>query len=84
MRDHLHRLTKVIAAPLAGDNLLVDSPRGHIVALRELGVREPLVVAEIEIGLGAVVGDENFSMLERAHGTGVDVEVRIEFLQGHA
>jgi hypothetical protein len=52
--------------------------------LRELGVCEPLVVAQIEIGLGAVIGDKNFSMLERAHGSRIDVEIRVEFLQRHA
>ena len=84
VRNHLHRLAEIIAAPLAMDDLLVDSARGEIVALRELGVREALVVAQIEIGLGAVVGDEDFAVLERAHGAGIDVQVRIELLQRHA
>ena len=47
-------------------------------------MREALVVAEIEIGFGAVVGDEDFAVLERAHGARIDVEVRIELLQRHA
>ena len=42
---------------------------------------EALVVAEVEIGLGAVVGDEHFAVLKRAHGAGIDVQVRIELLQ---
>ena len=48
--NHLHGLAEVIAAALAGDDLLVDAAGGEVVALRELGVREALVVAEIEIG----------------------------------
>jgi hypothetical protein len=39
-------------------------------------------VTEIEIGLAPIVGDENFSMLERVHRARVDVDVRIEFLHG--
>ena len=58
-------------------------PDVRLLALRELGVREALVVTEVEIGLGAVVGDEDLAVLERAHGSRVDVEVRIEFLQRH-
>ena len=43
---------------------------------------EALVVAEIEIGFGAVVGDEHFAVLERAHRARIDVDVRIELEQG--
>ena len=43
---------------------------------------EALVMAEVEIGLRAVVGDENFTVLKRAHRARIHVEVRIEFLQG--
>ena len=39
---------------------------------------EALVVAEVEVGFGAVVGDEDFAVLEGAHGAGVDVEVGVE------
>ena len=68
VRNHLHGLAEIIAAPLALDDLFVDAPAGQVVGARERGVGEALVVAEIEIGLGAIVGDENFAVLERAHG----------------
>jgi hypothetical protein len=35
-------------------------------------------LALIEVGLGAVVGDEHFAMLKRAHGAGIHVDVRIQ------
>ena len=35
-------------------------------------------MAEVEIGLGAVVGDVHFAVLERRHRARIDVEVRIE------
>src|SRR6202044_3326278 len=44
----------------------------------ELGVGEALVVAEVEVGLGAVIGDEDLAVLERAHGAGIDVQVRVK------
>ena len=47
-------------------------------------VDEPLVVAEVEIGLGAVVGDEHLAVLERRHRARIDVDVRIELLHRHA
>ena len=41
-------------------------------------VDEPLVVAEVEVGLAAVLGDEHLAVLEGVHGAGVDVDVRVE------
>ena len=43
-----------------------------------LAAGEALVVAQVEVGLGAVVGDEHLAVLERAHGARVDVDVRVE------
>ena len=35
---------------------------------------------DVEVGLGAVVGDEDLAVLERVHRPGVDVEVGVELL----
>ena len=43
-------------------------------------VDEPLVVAEVEVGLAAVVGDEHLAVLEGVHRPGVDVDVGVELL----
>src|SRR3954470_2611270 len=37
-------------------------------------------MAEIEVGLGAVIRHVDFAVLERGHRTGIDVDVGIEFL----
>ena len=50
---------------------------------REVLVDEALVVADVEIGLGAVLGHEDLAVLERAHRPRVDVEVRVELLHLH-
>ena len=42
---------------------------------------EALVVAEVEIGLRAVVGDEHLAVLIGAHRPGIDVEIGIELAQ---
>src|SRR5579872_137578 len=44
-------------------------------------MREAFVVTEIEIGLCTVVGDEDFAVLKRRHGAGINVEIRIELHQ---
>ena len=38
-------------------------------------------MAEIEVGLGAVVGDEDLAVLIGAHGPRVDVQIRIELAE---
>jgi len=40
-------------------------------------------MAEVEVGLRAVVGDEHFAVLVRAHRAGVDVEVRVHLEHTH-
>ena len=39
-------------------------------------------MAQIQVRFSTVVGDEHFAVLVRAHGTGIDVDVGIEFLDG--
>ena len=81
MGNDLDGLAEVVAAALLGDDLLVDAAGGKVVVAGEAGVGEALVVAEVEVGLRAVVGDEDLAMLERGHGAGVDVEVGVELHQ---
>ena len=44
-------------------------------------VGEALVVAEVEVGLRAVVGDVDLAVLVRAHRARIDVDVGVELLQ---
>ena len=64
------------------DDGLVDLAGGDSWRLRQLFVDEALVVAEVEVGLGAVGGDEDLAVLIRRHRARVDVEVRVELLEG--
>ena len=81
MGDDLDGLAEVVAAAFLGDDLLVDAAGGEVVVAGEMGVGEAFVVAEVEVGLCAVVGDEDFAVLEGRHGSGVDVEVWVELHQ---
>jgi hypothetical protein len=58
--------------------------RGDVVLLGEGAVDEALVVAQVEVGLRAVVGHEYLAVLERRHGAGVHVDVGVELLHGDA
>ena len=39
-------------------------------------------MADVQVGLGAVVGDEHLAVLKGVHRPGVDVEVGVELLHG--
>ena len=80
VRNHLHGAAQVLAAPLLLDDGLVDLAAGRVVELRHPLRDEALVVAEVEVGLGAVVGDEHLAVLRRVHRARIDVEVRIQLL----
>ena len=76
--DHLHRAAVVVAAPLLIDHRLVDRTGGDAVQPRHGRVGEALVVAQIQVGLGAVFRNEHLPVLVGAHRARVDVEVGIQ------
>mmetsp|Transcript_8239 Transcript_8239/g.24329 ORF Transcript_8239/g.24329 Transcript_8239/m.24329 type:complete len:351 (+) Transcript_8239:1761-2813(+) len=79
VRHHLDGLSEVLADSLPLDDLLVDLSRRQIGRPGERNTQKALVIAQIQIALSAVVQDIDLSVLSRAHGTGVDVEVGIDF-----
>ena len=80
VRNDLDRAPEVVAAPLLLDDALVDLPGRPVRILGRDRVREPFVVAQVEVGLGAIVGDVDLAVLVRAHRPRIDVDVRVEFL----
>ena len=82
VRDDLHGLAEVVATPLGGQNGLVDGTSGGVGTSRQILVDESFVVPEIEVGFASIVGDEHLTVLVRVHRAGVDVDVRVQFLEG--
>src|SRR3984957_1466032 len=82
VRDDLHRATEEVAATLLGDHRAVDATGRGVGAPGQVLVDEALVVPEVEVGLAAVLGDEDLAVLARVHGAGVDVDVGVEFAHG--
>ena len=84
VRNYLDGLAQIVALTLLVDDVLVDAPGGHVIVLRGRDVEEALVVTEVEVGFGAVVGDVAFAVLIGVERPRVDVEIRVELLDGHA
>ena len=40
-------------------------------------------MSEVKVGFRAVVGDENFTVLEGAHRAGVDIDIGVELLRSY-
>ncbi len=72
---------EVVAAPLLLDDRQVDPARRPVVVARGPRVGEALVVPQVQVGLGPVVGDVDLAVLVRAHRAGVDVDVGVELLE---
>ncbi len=80
VRDDLHGGAEELALALLPQDRVPDRARRVARVPREVLVDEALVVADVEVGLGAVLGDEHLAVLERAHRARVDVQVRVELL----
>ena len=82
VRDHLDGLAQIVAPALALDHAHVDAPCGHTVVAGGLYAREPLIMPEVQIGLHAIHGHIAFAMLVRIQSSRINVDVRVEFLDG--
>ena len=75
-------ITCTVAPRYSPAALLADDVRRPCPVVKLLAcvsvVDEALVVAEVEVGLGAVVGDEHLAVLERTHGARIDVDIGVE------
>ena len=84
VRNHLDGRAEIIAAPLLFDHRVIDLARRNVVRALQVLVDEALVVPEIEIGLGPILGHEDLAVLVRVHRTGIDVDIGVELLNGDA
>src|SRR6516162_3531490 len=79
--DDLYRRAEVFAAPFAGDHRRVDPPGGDRIAAPRGDADKALVVAEIKIGFGPIVGDEHLDVLVGAHRARIDIQIGVELAQ---
>ncbi len=65
MRNHLYRLSKIIATTLFLNHCLVNSARCHIVDLSGRNIQKPLIMPQIKIRLRPIFGDIALPMFVR-------------------
>src|SRR3954447_24191391 len=83
VRDHLDRAAQIVALALAGEHGPVDATCRDRVGGTGRHAGETLVMPQIEVGLGPVIGDEDLAVLVGRHRPGVDVEVGVELPEAH-
>ena len=81
--DDLDGLAEIVPAALSREHRRVDRAGRGVRPLGEVLVDEALVVAEVEVGLAAVLGHVDLAVLEGIHRSRVDVDVRVELLHRH-
>ena len=81
--DDLDGLAQIRALALLVQDVPVDLAGGQVGVLVQVLVDEALIVAQVQVGLGAVVGDEHLAVLQGAHGAGVHVDIGVQLLAGY-
>ena len=81
VRDHLDGAAQIVALALAAEHGPVDPAGRDAVRGARRHVGEALVVAEVEVGLGPVVGHEHLAVLVGRHRAGIDVEVGVQLAE---
>ena len=81
--DDLHRAPQIVPPPLPVKHIPVHLAGGYGGVNVQVLIDEPLVMAQIQIRLSAVVGDEDLPVLIRIHGTGVHVQIGVQLLNLH-
>ena len=81
--DDLHRGAQVVAPALPVQDVPPHPAGADGGVAGEVLVHEALIVSQVQVGLGAVLGDEDLPVLEGAHGARVHIEVGVELLVPH-
>ena len=83
MRDDLYGTAAVIAPAFLLQYGPIDLAGGDIGIFVQTFVDEALVMSEIKVSFCTVIRDENLAVLDGVHGTGVNVDIRVELLHRH-
>src|SRR5688572_30016737 len=82
MRDSLDGATEEISSAFLLDHRVVHLPHAQRAGARQVLIDEALVVTEVQVCLSAVRRDKNLTVLVGRHRAGVDVQVRVQLLDG--
>ena len=83
MGDDLDGAAQIAALAFPVQHIPEHLARGHRRVSRQGFVHEALIVAQVQVRLRAVIGDEHLAVLEGAHGAGIHIKIGIKLLIFH-
>ena len=69
--------TQKVSPALLTDQALIHLSRGQIGGPGQLHVDEPLIMAQVQVGLAPVFSDKDLTVLVGGHGAGIKVKVGV-------
>ena len=78
--DHLYGTSAKVSVTFFLKNSPVNLTSGYVGILIKVLINEALIVPKVQVCLCSIVGDEHLSMLDRIHGTRINIDIRIELL----
>ena len=83
MRNDLHRGAKIFTTAFLIKHIPVDLTGGEVGIFVEVFINKAFVMSKVKVGFGTVLGNIHFTVLIGAHGTGINVNIRIQLLCGN-
>ena len=83
MGDNLYGFTQIIAFSLLVQYIPVHLAGGQVRELVQIFVNKTLIMSQVKVGFCTVIGDIYLAVLERAHSTRVNIDIRIQLLCGN-
>ena len=80
MRDNLYCASAVVTAALFLKNGPVNLTGCNVGIFIKILVNKSFVVTKVKVSFSAVFGNENFTVLNGVHCSGVDIDVRVKLL----
>ena len=82
VRHDLHRLAEISSLALTVDHRIIYASCGDIVGFGRVHAEKTLIMSEIQVGLSPILRDIALTVLIRVERARIDVDIRIEFLDG--
>jgi len=83
MWDNLNSSAAKVTATFFRENGPIYFSGCYVGLFGQIFVNETFVVAKIQVSLCTIIRNEHFTVLYRIHSTGIDIDIRVEFLHGH-
>ena len=83
MRNYLHGRAEIVTAAFFANHVFVNAPGSVIVVAACRRANKTFVMSQIQIRFGAIIRHIHLAVLERAHRSWINVDIRVELEEGN-